>query len=393
MCFCRNHKINITKLSEALIQVSTSCDNPSAAMDHLQMEDAIDRIESAAEFFPYGECWGDAFQLYTLFLKWALNHEGRLCQCALDLVHRARVECALSALDRSDLEAANSLFEQTESHFPPKHPTSSASWLYYEYIFTWKLYKSRGWISSRATSYCFRRLNEHSSLGRPTNLERGAIICDELSFVVEHADAAKSHVEDLLQRFRDCPPGSPDPSIDYSMRAFDLGAVKSCLRWMQDTNSPSSLPVFTGDKCPRQDFQVCSSHGNSLGPAYYLYDFLAYWTRLRSELEDSTVPVWFNELMSGGLRPTEFLAVMAHGLSVFFKDIKSCVRRPYPMAQVPIYEPEIIREIRYLHASLGDRLIESQLMRSTQKYGLCRSTLRDLVREHLAITSIPGYFN
>lgn len=70
MCFCGKHAGDIAELSEALIQASSSCgDSSSATMDPLQMDHAIDRVESAAEFFLYINSEGDAFRLWALFLK------------------------------------------------------------------------------------------------------------------------------------------------------------------------------------------------------------------------------------------------------------------------------------------------------------------------------------
>lgn len=280
MCFCSKHAGDIAELSEALIQASSSCgDSSSATMDPLQMDDAIDRVESAAEFFLYINSEGDAFRLWALFLKWALNHDGLICQCARDLVHRARAGCAMAALDRSDLEVGHALLEQTKGLSPLKDLRSLTSWLYYESLFTWKLYNSRGLISIGSNSNWFVRLTSqldailHASLRHDTEvdwLKLGAMLCEELSPFVQGSDAAKDHLRDLQQRLQDNLEGNPEPSLDYSIRMFNSGAVRSCLRWMQ--RSPPAFPLLsqlTRDTCHFLQFrgqEVCTLHDTDPNP-------------------------------------------------------------------------------------------------------------------------------
>jgi hypothetical protein len=167
------------------------------------MKDVIERVESAAEFLLYGECEEDAFPLYALFLKWVLDHNGPFCQCACKLVHRARVGCALSALARSDLEVANALLKQTETLSPLQDRQSLASWLFYEAMFTWKLYISRGLLSSHVKWDCVRRFGYHLNalfnvslygLAGAAWLDLGVMLCEELSPIIKDSDAAKGYL-------------------------------------------------------------------------------------------------------------------------------------------------------------------------------------------------------
>jgi hypothetical protein len=368
LCFCRNHTGNIAELSKALIQVSTSWDNPSATMDPPQMEDAIERIESAAELFLYVRCERDAFTLYALFLKWAVNHNGPFCQCARDLVHRARVGCALSAMARLDLEVANALLEQTKSLSPLKDPQAWASWLLYESIFIWKLYTSRELIDGDGN--CLVRLrNRFHAFGvsffygnGAAWLKLGAMLCEELSPFIKDSDPAKGHLKDLLQGLRDSLRGSPGPFLDYSIRAFGSGAVKSCLQWMQD--SPLSPPLLTGG---------------------FMREFLAFWARLRSELRDARAPVWAIEIKSRRLRQTEFLAAMVQGLSSIFEHMEDEARRTYSMTQRSLSDDEIIEEVKDVHIWFCLDLFQRQILDDSWETAACISAVREMVRVHLSI--------
>lgn len=403
MCFCGKHSDDIAELNEALIQTSSSCgDSSSATMDPLQMDDAIDRVESAAEFFLYINSEGDAFRLWALFLKWALNHDGPICQCARDLVHHARAGCAMSALDRSDLEVGNALLEQTKGLSPLKDRRSLASWLYYEFLFTWKLYNSRELISIGGDSNWFVRLTSHLdailhvSLCHDTAvdwLKLGAKLCEELSLFDKGSDAAKDHLKDHLrdpqQRLQDNLEGNPEPSLDYSIRMFNSGAVRSCLQWMQD--SPPIfplLPPWTRDTCHFLHFrgqEVCTLHDTDPDPRgpHPTSDFLAYWVRLGSELRDGSVPVWFKKLKSSGIRPTKFLTMVVRGWDVWFEDSQGNARSVWR-------DEEIIKEVKSGHVVFCVSLFENQILKGGLDRACCRSAGRELVREHLAVAPIPG---
>lgn len=358
MCFCGKHADDIAKLSEALIQVSSSCDNSPATMGPIQMEDAIDRVEGAAEFVLNVDCERDAFQLYALFLKWALNHDGPICRCARDLVHRARAGCAISALDRSDLEVANALLEQTRCLSPLKDRQSLASWLFHESLVTWKLYNSRGLISIRGDSNWLVRLTNHleatfeASLQDDTAVDwltLAAMLCEELSPFVQDSDAAKGHLKDLQQGLQESLEGNAELSLDYSIRMVNSGAVRSCLQWMQD--SPATfplLPPLTRDKCHFRGQRVCSLHDinpNPRGP-YPTTEFLAYWARLRRDLRDGSIPVWFEKLKASGIRPTEFLATVIRGQEFPFKDSGDNAS-----SECSLRDEEITKEVRCCHVS------------------------------------------
>lgn len=398
MCFCGKHVGDIAELSEALIQASSPRgDSASATMDPLQMDDAIDRVESAAGFFLCINSEGDAFQLWALFLKWALNHDGPICQCARGLIHRARAGCAISALDRSDLEVGNALLEQTKGLSPPKDRQSLATCLFYESLFTWKLYNSRGLISICGDSNWFVRLTNQldamfdASLDHDTAvdwLKLAAMLCEELSPFVKDSDAAKCHLEDLQQRLQDSLQANPEPSLDYATRMFYSGSVRSCLRWMQ--GSPPAfplLPLLTRDKCHFRGGQVCSLHDidpNPRGP-YPTTDFLSYWARLGSELRDGRVPGWSKRLRFGEIRPTEFLAILARGCEVWFEDSQGNARSAWSLR-----DDEIIKELKSYHVLSRVELFRIQILKGGFSRACCRSAGRELVREHLAVTPIPG---
>lgn len=397
MCFCGNHTTDIAELCEALIQVSTSYDNPSETMGPLQMEDVIERVESAAEFFLYVWLEQDAFQLYALFLKWALNHVGHFCQCAHDLVHRARVGCALSAINRSDLEIANALLEQTKSFSSLNDRQSLASWLFYESLFTWKLYNSRGLICfSGHSNWSLPLTNQldgifNAALDHDTAadwLKLGAMLCEKLSTFVNNSDAAKGHIKDLQQRLQDSLEGNPEPSLDYSIQMFNSGAVRYCMRWMQDSLPPLPLlPLSTRDKCHFRGRKVCPLHDTDPDPSGPHPDthFLAYWARLRRDLRDGSIPVWFEKLKASGIRPTEFLATVIRGQEFPFQDSGGNAS-----SECSLRDEEITQEVRCCHVSFHMAFFYSQILKGALTRAGCRSAGRELVMKHLAIKAIPG---
>lgn len=278
---------------------------------------------------------------------------------------------------------------------PLKDRQPLASWLFYESLFTWKLYNSRGLISISGDSNWFVRLTNQldvmfdASLRHDTAvdwLRLGAMLCEELSPFVEDSDAAKDHLRDLQQRLQDNLEGNPEPSLDYSIQIFNSGAVKPCLRWMQ--RSPPALPLspqLTPDTCHFRGQEVCPVHDTDPHPRgpHSTTDFLAYWACLGSELRDGSVPAWFKKLKSSGIRPTKLLAMVVRGWEVWFEDSDGNARSVWK-------DEEIIKEVKSDHVVFRVSFFENQILKGDLGSAFCRSAGRELVRAHLAVTLIPG---
>lgn len=298
-CLSNWHTTNVVGLSAELLKVR-------AEPTHAQAVDMIDRAESAAELFLHVHLDGNAFQLYALFLQWAVDHKGRLCHCIRKLVLRARVGCARSALDRMDLEDASELLEQTKTLSPPG--TSTEIWLLYESIFTWRLYSSRGVLQLDGEKDAIRRLQtKFKSIDffrDPSPYKTlGIMTCYEILSVIPDRDT-KLHIVDLELGERHDDDGSASP--ESPSREIHPSDLTSCLRWMLDL--PASQQIILTLLLPRN----CRIAGcNRIGSfnVHFGEFFSSYWTQLQSE-ESSVAPSWFKKPKSQGIQPTELLAVM-----------------------------------------------------------------------------------
>lgn len=309
-CLSDRHTTNVVGLSRELLKVFMSTNDPSvgAKPSRVQAGDIIKRAESAAELFLHVHLNGNAFQLYALFLQWAVYHKGSLCRCVRKLAFRARIGCARSALARSDIEDASVLLEQTKSLLRPGRSTEQ--WLLYESIFTWRLYRFRGALQLEYEKDAIRRLQTRFqsirlSRDRTPYKTLGIMASYEILSVILERDA-KLHVVDLALGERHDDDGSASP--ESPSRGIHSSDLTSCLRWMLDLPALQQgglVPLVPGYPCAAGCKRIGSFNVN------FWYYFSLCWAQLQGEVS-SIAPSWFQEPKSFGIQPTELLAVMVH---------------------------------------------------------------------------------
>lgn len=304
------HTTNVVGLSTELLKSFRSTNGPSvrAEPSSVQAVDMIERAESAAELFLHVHLDINAFQLYALFLRWAIDCKGPLCHCVRSLVLRARIGCARSALARTDLEVTRLLLEQTRS--PSLPARSTKQWLLCESIFTWRLYRFQGVLQLEDENDAIRRLQTRfQSIGfsrDPTPYKTlGIMTCYEILSVIPSRDA-KLHIVELELGERHDDGGSDSP--ETPRRGIHSGDLTSCLRWMLDlpaSQQSSQVPLLPRNRCV--------VGGNRIGSldVHFGEFFSSCWTQLLSG-GSSTAPSWFQKPKSMGIQPTELLAVLVH---------------------------------------------------------------------------------